>query len=283
MGFLTLKQPAIEPVTAAQLIAYGKLDPNESVSILTTLLTAARLWCEAFCERAFIFQTKRLLMDFFPGYVDFKMAGQRVSSPFVSGSNAVLVGIRYAIALPWPSVRQVIGFQYQDANGNYTVMRPGTDFTADIDSQPARLTPLFGQMWPVARVIVNAVQVDYLTGYAGPIAAGITQGSAVVNSSFVFLPRDVGALLTIPGAGAAGADLVSAITAVDANGQATIADTAGTTVPNTTATSFGNVPEQIQLAILALAYYWFEKRIPDASDIPDGVKVSLWPYRDCRM
>jgi hypothetical protein len=283
MGFLTLQQPAIEPVTPADLIAYGKLDPNESVSSLTRLLVAARLWCEAFCERAFIFQTKRLLMDFFPGYVDFKMAGQRVSSPFVSGSNAVLVGIRYAIALPWPSVRQVVKFQYQDANGNYTVMRPGADFTADIDSQPARLTPIFGQMWPVARVIVNAVQVDYVTGYAGPIMVGIQQGASLIDSPFLFLSRDIGSSISIPNADVGGkTPLVTTITAVDSNGRASIGTTAGATAENQT-TNFGNVPEQIQLAILALAYYWFEKRIPDTSDIPDGVKVSLWPYRDCRM
>lgn len=283
MGLLTVRDPAIEPVTVAQLVAYGHLDPNEDPSFLSMLVTSARAWCEQYCERAFVFQTKRLLMDFFPGYVDFKMAGQRVSSPFVSGSNAVLVGIRYAIALPWPMVRQLVTLQYQDQNGDPVTMTPGVDCIADLDSQPARITPLFGQMWPVARVIVNAVQVDYVTGFGGPITVSIEQGATALEASIGFLPRDVGQTITIPGAGAGGTTaLTTTIAAVDASGNATVADAAQATALDQ-ATNFGAVPMQIQLAILALASQWYEKRLPDTADIPFGVKAMLYPYRDLRM
>lgn len=283
MAFLTLKEPAIEPVTVAQLIGYGHLDPNEDQAFLAGLITAARQWCEAYCERAFIFQTKRLLMDFFPGYVDFKMAGQRVSSPFVSGSNAVLVGIRYAIALPWPIVRELIVLQYQDQDGDLVVMNPGTDFTPDLDSQPARLTPLFGQMWPVARVTVNAVQVDYVTGYAGPVTVAMNAGSAALTASINFLPRDVGMPISIPNAATGGkTPLATSIAAVDGSGNATVADPAQATVA-AASTNFGTVPSPIQMAILALASQWYEKRLPDSNDIPFGVKAMLSPYRDLRM
>ncbi|WP_420239256.1 hypothetical protein ACOBR2_06665 [Telmatobacter bradus] len=171
MAFFTLVQPTQEPVALREMQNYLRLDPGETADavLISSMITASREWCEAYCERAFVFQTKRLLMDFFPGYVDFKLAGQRVSSPFVSGSNAVLVGIRYAIALPWPQVRQIVNFTYQDENGNAQAFTPVSssenDLDAnlyciqDLDSQPARLMPLFGSMWPVARVVANAVQV----------------------------------------------------------------------------------------------------------------------------
>jgi hypothetical protein len=282
MAFLTLVPPATEPVSIAQLNSYGHIDSSENDSFLQMLITAAREWCEAYCERAFVFQTKRLLMDFFPGYVDFKLAGQRVSSPFVSGSNAVLVGIRYAIALPWPLVRQIVLFQYQDENGATQVMAAGTDFIQDLDSQPARLTPLFGEMWPVARVVANAVQVDFITGYTGNIVVGMTNGSAVLASSIPFLQRDVGAAITVPGAGAAGAPLVTTVASVSSSGVATLAAAASTTVASQT-TTFGVLPMSIQLAILALAQYWYEKRMPDGSDVPMGVKALLYPYRDLRL
>ncbi len=172
MAFLTLIQPAQEPVSLAQMKQYLRLDSGftDDDALIASLITAAREWCEAYCERAFVFQVKRLLMDFFPGYVDFKMAGQRVSSPFVSGSNAVLVGIRYAIALPWPQARQIVNFTYQDQNGALQTFAP-VNYVQDLDSQPARLMPLFGAMWPVARVVANAVTVDYLTGYYGAIVS----------------------------------------------------------------------------------------------------------------
>jgi hypothetical protein len=274
MAYLTLKAPAFEPVTVAQLISYGHIDPHEDQAFLGMLISAAREWCEAFCERAFIFQTKRLLMDYFPGTIDPRLAGQRVSSPFVSGSNAVLVGIRYAIVLPWPIVRQVIALQYQDPNdGSMATMVPGTDFIVDIDSQPARLTPMFG----------NAVQVDYVTGFSGPLTVGMTAGSALVDSPFNFLPRDVGSSLSIPDAAVGGkTPLVASIVAVDIDGQATLDQAAGATVAGQT-TTFGSVPISIQLAILGLASQWYEKRLPDDSDIPFGVKAFLYPYRDLRL
>lgn len=284
MALLTLKAPAYEPVTVAQLISYGHIDPNEDQAFLGMLITSAREWCEAFCERAFVFQTKRLLMDFFPGYIDMKMAGQKVSSPFVSGSNAVLVGIRYAIVLPWPIVRNLITLQYADPNdGSMRPLTPGTDFIIDIDSQPARLTPMFGTMWPVARVNVNAVQVDYLTGFAGPITVGMTAGSAGLDSDFNFLPRDIGSPISIPNAAAGGkTPLTATIVAVDLNGNATLNQAAGATVAGQT-TTFGTIPMSIQLAILALAQQYYERRLPATDDIPMGVKAFLWPYRDLRF
>jgi hypothetical protein len=282
VALLTIAPPALEPVTTAQLISYGHIDANEDASLLAMLISAAREWAEAFCERAFVFQTKRLLMDFFPGYVDFKMAGQRVSSPFVSGSNAVLVGIRYAVALPWPIARSVVNFQYQDENGNIQVMAAGTDFIVDLDSQPARLMPLFGQMWPVARVVANAVQVDYVTGYSGPIMVSVTAGSAVLTSSAGFLQRDVGAPISIPKAADGVAPFVTSILSVDANGVATLAAMAPHSASLVT-TTFGTIPMSVQLAILALAATWYEKRVPDNNDVPFGVKALLYPYRDLRL
>ena len=78
--------------------------------VLTTLEVAARAWCETLTQRRFVQQTWALMMDFFPGYIDMNLAGQKVSSPFVSGSNAVLVGIRYAILLPYPPVQSLVAF-----------------------------------------------------------------------------------------------------------------------------------------------------------------------------
>lgn len=284
MAFLTIQAPSSEPVTVAQLMSYAHIDSNEDPAFLGMLITSSREYCEAFCERAFMFQTKRLLMDFFPGYVDMKLAGQRVSSPFVSGANAVLVGIRYAIALPWPLVRQVLALQYQDPNdGSMRTMQPGVDFLIDVDSQPARLTPVFGTMWPVARVCANAVEVDYVTGFAGPIQVGMTAGSAVIDSPFNFLPRDLGQPISIPAAAAGGVTaLTGRIIAVDANGHATLDQVAQATATGQI-TNFGSVPSQIQTAILALATYWYEKRLPDNDDVPAGVKAHLWPHRDLRL
>lgn len=288
MALLTIVQPVQEPVSLAQMKSYARVGNTTDDELLTELITSARAWCENYCSRSFVFQTKRLMMDFFPGYVDFKMAGQKVSSPFVSGANAVLVGIRYAILLPFPQVRQIVNFQYQDENGNVQTMVAGTDFIQDLDGQPARLMPLFGTMWPVARVVSNSVQVDYVTGSQGPITLSLEAASVNPTSTFQFLPRDVGTILTIPGAGpqvgGKATPLVAAIEAVDVNGNVTIA-TASTGAVTSASVWFDGMPtlRMAKLAIKALANYWYENKIADTDVIPEGIKAMLRPFRDLRL
>ncbi|WP_420239987.1 head-tail connector protein [Telmatobacter bradus] len=115
----------------------------------------------------------------------------------------------------------------------------------------------------------------------------MTSGSAVLTSSFRFLQRDVGAVITVPTAGAAsGGGAVSALTAsiasVDENGVATLSEEA---VNNTGAqvTNFGTMPQSVVAAIMILTAHWYENRNPDAQDIPQGVKSLLAPWRDLRF
>ena len=193
-----------------------------------------------------------------------KIAGQKVSSSFVSGANAMLVGIRYAFQLPYPPIQSLNSFIYQNANGQVTSMivgptaissvsnplgQPivittalayglvtgstvtfagidpnllaalggqaaqvitaidsfnfqvngslgtgisiavegtitGYNFVSDLNSQPARLTPIFGQMWPVARVVVNAIQMNFTVGFATPISVTTNNGNPTITSTY---------------------------------------------------------------------------------------------------
>ena len=62
-------------------------------------------------------------------------------------------------------------------------------------------------------------------------ACSMTAASAVLTSSGTpFAASDVGKIVRVPGAGAAGADLYSRIASYQANNQVTLADAAGTTV-----------------------------------------------------
>jgi hypothetical protein len=282
MAFLTIVPPTTEPVTVDDLISFSHIDPNEDRVQLQRLVTGAREWCESFCERAFMFQTKRLTMDFFPGYIDQKLAGRKVASPFVAGSNAVLVGIRYAIMLPWPIARKVTSFTYIDPTGGTQSLVDGVTYISDLDSQPARLTPdaQSGQMWPVARVQINAIKLDYLAGWAGLIPFSMANGSAVLTSSFSFLPRDIGAPILIPKGSDGTSDLLTTILSVDSSGQATLKQAAGAAVSGFT--TFGTVPSDVQNAIVTLAATRYEKRI-DTAKVMDGIKDALMPYKDARL
>ena len=127
MGLILITPPAVEPVPLQDLKEFLKVDATDATqdNVLNALQMAARSWCEVFSGRRFVEQTWALYMDFFPGYIDLRIAGAKVSSPFVSGSNAILVGIRYAIVLPYPPALAIQSFVYQNANGLVTSMIVG--------------------------------------------------------------------------------------------------------------------------------------------------------------
>lgn len=369
MGLTLINPSAVEPVSLSEIKDFLRIDLDDDTQdgVLTALSMAARSWCEVYVRRRFVQQTWRLLMDSFPGYIDTKLAGAKVSSPFVSGSNAILVGIRYAIALPYPPAGSVTAFIYQNANGQVTSMivgplniggvtnvngRPvginttvphglasgatisiagnsaliallggasqaitvtdandftvngsvgtgssisaagtvtGYNYVQDLQSNPARLTPLFGQMWPVARVVVNAVQVDFTCGFGIPIALALAANSAIV-SGYTFASTDTGRPISIPGAGLNGGTLNTVVQSVDGGGVGTLRDKSQTAVPANSPALLVNCPsgnpalwESIKTGIKLLTANWYEKRIPDESNIPMAVKAILYPARDLRF
>lgn len=288
MSLQLISPPQVEPVSLAEVKQYLRLDLSDASQddVLAGLIVAARSWAETYTARRFITQTWQLGMDFFPGYIDLKLSGSKVSSPFVSGSNAVLVGIRYAIVLPFPPIQSIVSFTYLNANGTTTVMDPATDYVTDMASNPARLTPIFGQMWPVARVVVNAVQVQFSCGYAQPVQVSLGAGQKNITGA-EFLPGQIGQPISIPGAGFSGGNLNTIIAAVNDLGIATLRDAAALEVDNVTAiANLPNAPagiaEKVRLAIRLLVNHWFENRLPDDNDIPKSVKVILMNVRDLR-
>lgn len=182
MALFVSTPPAVEPVSVADMHAFLRLDTTMDDALLGGLITAAREWCEEYARRKFVNTGVTLETDYFPGYINQRIGNQTISSPFVSGANAVLVGLYYAMTLPFPPLVAIDSFTFQDSNGNTQTMVDGTALTSftpgtfyynlDKDSQPARLTPLFGQTWPIARVITNAVKIVYTAGY-GPDAASV--------------------------------------------------------------------------------------------------------------
>jgi hypothetical protein len=362
MSLQLVVPPAVEPVSLSELKEFLRIDPGDTSNDATiwSLGVAARQWTEVYCQRRWVTQTWRLSVDFFPGYIDMKLVGQKVSSPFVSGSNAILVGIRYALVLPFPPVQSIASFIYQNANGQVTSMiqgpnmiasvtntygaplqlvtstphglqtgsavtlagnsslisflngetfenvtvldantfllngtvgdgttsisgggtATGYNYTHDLASQPARLTPIFGQMWPVARVIVNAVQVEFVCGYGGPVTVSMDPNSTAITGA-TFASTDVGKPISIPGAGPNGDTLNTILAAVDGSGNGTTRTAAFTGVTDVTAVM--NIPEGIKTAIKLLTTYWYENRVPDNNNIPMAVKAVLGPYRDLRF
>jgi hypothetical protein len=290
MALICIHPPLAEPVDLTELKEMLRLDPGDTSqdNVLATLRVAARDLCETITQRRFVRQSWRLMLDFFPGYIDMKLSGTKVSQPFVSGSNALLVGIRYAVVLPYPPVRSLDNFIYQNANGDVTSMITSpASFLQDLQSQPARLTPIFGQMWPVARVVVNAIQIDFTVGYAGPMSVTTTANSAALSGG-TFTEANIGQPISIPGAGSNGRCLNSVVQSVAA-GIASVRDVPALAVTNATAllVDYG-LPghwELIKLAIKLLVNDWFIHRLPNMDPKASAARAAallLTPVKDAR-
>jgi hypothetical protein len=296
MALLCTQPPALEPVSLSELKDMLRIDPSDTTQddVLMGLNSAARAWCETVTQRRFVQQTWQLTLDFFPGYIDMKLAGQKVSSPFVSGSNAVLVGIRYAIVLPYPPVFNFETFTYIAANGDTVDMFNGSDnpadwaFQLDTLSQPARVMPIFGQMWPVAKVVANALQMTFTVGYATPISVVTSANVAVLGGAYDFTAANVGQPISIIGAGANGTTLNTVISSVSGS-TASVRDIPSTTLSSGTPALLVNNGiaahwELLKSAIKVLVNAWFVNRLPsyDAAS-RDAVKALLMPVCDVRL
>jgi len=63
-----------------------------------------------------------------------------------------------------------VSIQYTAMDGTTQTM-PSSDYAADLACEPARITPVFGKIWPITLPQIGAVQVTFDAGYAAPITA----------------------------------------------------------------------------------------------------------------
>lgn len=141
--------PSVEPVTLAEAKLHCRVDIDDDDTLISSLITAAREWCEAHTLRAFVRQTWKLTLDRFPGPLGY---------PYPEWSS---FGDE-PIELPQPPLFAVSSVQYVDTAGTLQSL---TDYRLDSENEPARITPAYGETWPATRAQMNAVTIVYEAGY----------------------------------------------------------------------------------------------------------------------
>lgn len=137
--------PAAEPLTLADAKGFLRVDGADEDALITALVVAARRAGEAFTGRAWITQTWRLSLDFFPSRGD--------------GGGA-----RGALELPLPPLQSVASVTtYDDADTPSVFAAAGT--FVDTASTPGRLVLRRGQTWPSALRVAGAIEIEFVAGY----------------------------------------------------------------------------------------------------------------------
>jgi hypothetical protein len=256
--------PVAEPVALSDFKALLRIPDSDTSrdSTLTLFLLAARESIEKYCRIALITQTWLARLDSFPS----------VATRYDRNGYA-------QILLPKPPFQSVDFFNYVDTSGTVQALTRDASYGTNLQApfygyqleagggiMPAALTPPWARPWAPQRMVPANTTIQFRCGYGGPITVSMQQGSAQLSASgFTFNPDDAPAItgdtgipISIPGAGAAGGDLVTNVASVDGSGNATLAASAAAAVTNVTAWLGLPVPKSLCLAILFQAQFYNE-------------------------
>lgn len=141
MTLMIISGPAEEPVTLAEARAHLRLDGTNEDTLLTALITAARVVLESETRRAFVTQNWRLLLDEWPGdTVTLPLAPVGAVTAVTIDGTQMLDASRYDVALAGDAPRIV-------AKGGWPapsrrVVGIAIDFTAGYGAASAVPAPL---------------------------------------------------------------------------------------------------------------------------------------------
>jgi uncharacterized phiE125 gp8 family phage protein len=148
MALVQTQAPAVEPVTLEEAKLFLRVDDDmdDDDNLISLLIAAARRHGEMVTGRSFITQGWRLVADCFP----------------------------YCLELDRGTVKSVESIQYLDMGSVWRTVDPQV-YVADLASLPERITPVFGQVWPIPLPQISSVRVDYTAGY-GDDGAAVPEG-----------------------------------------------------------------------------------------------------------
>ena len=169
MPLRLLQEPIAEPLSLQEAKAHLRVDITDDDALISALITTARVYAETVTRRALVAQAWKLVIDSFPGPT---LIGIPWGKPFT------LPG--HAIYLEKSKIQAVTGIQYLDMSGVTQVMPP-SQYTVELTSEPCRITPVFGQIWPIPLPQIGAVAVDFVAGYAVPFSANPATGTLAIE------------------------------------------------------------------------------------------------------
>lgn len=154
MATKLITAPAVEPVTLAEARAHLKATSADEDVLIQGWIMAARERAESFTARRLITQTWDWVMDRFPCW---------------------------EMEVPNAPLQSVTSISYVDTAGATQVL-DAAKYLVDAKSDPGRITPAYGEVWPPTRSQINAVTVRFVCGYglANAVPVGVKAAMLLV-------------------------------------------------------------------------------------------------------
>jgi hypothetical protein len=285
-GLTILTPPAGEPVTLAEAKLFARVDIPDDDPLIQGLITAARQYIEETYNRTLVSTARMSTIDRFPRYSS--SAVWQYNSDAIWQQRLPVTQLsgqwypdRASIRVTRPPLQAVSQITFVD---NLTQTRIAVDpsvYNVDTTTEPGRVAPAFGQIWPIVQQQLASVQVSFVAGY-GPvtsIALSVTNGIQTVTpaSMFGIYPGTLLQIdrLTVPSV--AETIVVTSVTSTTFTATFAKAHQAGCTVEP-------NVPEQVRLALKQLVACWYENReavqMGTFNKVPlatESLLAAIWP------
>ncbi|PXV60664.1 phage conserved hypothetical protein, phiE125 gp8 family [Dyella jiangningensis] len=186
MALQLITPPTAEPIDLAEAKAHSRVDIPDDDMLIGALISAARDFAENLTGKQLVTARWKLVLDCFPG-------GERPEAPYRQAFS--LPG--NAILLSKFPVIQVVSIQYLDLQGTIQTVDP-TTYVVDYSTEPVRITPVFGQIWPIPVPQIGSVWVTFDAGYAAPLSAN---GNDITVQGWA--PLAVGSVVRLSNSGGA--------------------------------------------------------------------------------
>lgn len=144
--------PAAEPITLVEAKLHLRVDITDDDTYISSLIAAARGYCENYTSRQFVTATYDFRLDNFP-----QNMGDEFSGKILSSEDLI-------IRLPKAPLQSVSYIKYIDLDGNEQTLG-ASYYIVDEKSEPARIALAYNQVWPDTREIINAVTIRFVCGY----------------------------------------------------------------------------------------------------------------------
>lgn len=172
MPYQKVQEPIAEPLALDEAKLHLRVDVTDDDSLISAMISVAREYAETITRRSFVSTQWKLVIDSFPGPT---LMGIPWGKPFTLPAHAIL--------LEKSKVEAVTAINYTAMDGTAQVM-PAANYTVDYTSEPCRITPVFGQIWPIPLPQIGAVEVDFVSGYAAPITASVSPSEITIGGNW---------------------------------------------------------------------------------------------------
>ena len=172
MPLQIIQEPAAEPLSLLDAKLHLRVDITDDDALISALISSVRQYAETITRRAFVQQTWAYVIDSFPG-------------PTLTGVpwGKTFTLPQHAIEIEKSRVQQVTAINYLDMSGAPQVM-PTANYIVDYSSEPCRITPVFGQIWPIPMPQIGAVNVQFVAGYAAPVMFNVSGSTMAVQGAW---------------------------------------------------------------------------------------------------